>query len=278
VSADLVDMFTLLLLFALQVVNPSEMACVGSVQDMTLPLDIYVASVEMEGTATLAVQGQIIYLNGPKVSSLKPGAIQRVVRPEGKVRDPLTGNNLGFYYMDIGTIRIEAVEQDKAKATVQISCNGIFKGDIVLPYVPKPTVAFSGDLSNDLTSLPDNGLVSSILLGKDDAQELSSGNICFLGLGGRDGIKPGDRFTVFRYNPEFNARDMDTWGKGTNRSYSPLQGMAYRFRLNSLLRARKISPQILGDIVVVEAGENFSTGKVVNSLLEMHVGDLIIKK
>ena len=277
-SADLVDMFTLLLLFALQVVNPSEMACVGSIQDMTLPLDVYVASVEMEGTATLAAQGQIVYLNGPKVSSLKPGTIQRVVRPEGKVRDPLTGNNLGFYYMDLGTIRIEAVEQDRAKAIVQISCNGILKGDIVLPYVPKPTVAFGGELSNDLTSLPDNGLASSILLGKDDVQELGSGSICFLGLGGRDGIKPGDRFTVFRSYPEFNARDMDTWGKGTNRSYSPLRGMAYRFKLNSLLGARKISPQILGDIIVVEAGENFSTGKVVNSLSEMHIGDLIVKK
>lgn len=277
-SADLVDMFRLLLLFALKVVSPNEMACVGSVQDTTLPLDIYVASVEMEGTATLVVQGQILYLNGPKVSSLKPGTIQRVVRPEGKVRDPLTGNNLGFYYLDVGTIRIEAVEQDKAKATVQISCSGIFKGDIVLPYTPKPAVEFSGEPSNALTSLPDNGLVSTILLGKDDAQELSSGNICFLGLGGRDGIKPGDRFTVFRSYPEFNARDMETWGKGTNRSYSPLRGMAYRFKLNSLLRSRKISPEILGDIIVVEAGENFSTGKVVNSLSEMHIGDLIVKK
>ena len=32
----------------------------------TLPVDVYVAGVEMEGTATLAVQGQILYLNGPK--------------------------------------------------------------------------------------------------------------------------------------------------------------------------------------------------------------------
>jgi len=271
-------MFNLLLLFALKVANPSEMACVGSVQDATLPLDAYVASVEMEGTATLAVQGQIIHLNGPKVSSLKPGTVQRVVRPEGKVRDPLTGDHLGFYYLDIGTIRIEAVEQDKAKATVQISCGGILKGDLVIPFAPKPAVEFSGDLSNSLTLLPDHGLVTSILLGKDDVKELGSGTICFLGVGGRDGIKPGDRFTVFRTSPEFNSRDLDTWGKGTNRSYAPMRGIAYRFKLRSLLRERKISPQILGDIVVVETGESISTGKVVNSLSEIHIGDLVVKK
>ena len=186
-------------------------------------MDMYVAAVEMEGTATLAVQGQILYLNGPKVSSLKPGTIQRVVRPEGKVRDPLTGNGLGFYYMDIGTIRIETVEQDKATARIHASCNGMLKGDIVLPYAPKPTVEFSGEPSSDTTVLPDHGLVSSILLGKDDARELGSGSICFLGLGGRDGIKPGDRFTVFRSYPEFNARDMDTVGTKSNMSYSPLR-------------------------------------------------------
>jgi hypothetical protein len=278
VSADLVDMFKLLFLFALKVVNPNEMACVGSIQDATLPLDIYVAGVEMEGTATLAVQGQVIYLNGPKVSSLKPGTVQRVIRPEGKVRDPLTGNHLGSYYLDVGSIRIEAVEPEKAKATVQISCNGILKGDLVVPYVPKPAVEFSGEMSNGLTSLPDNGLVSSILLGKDDVKELGSGSICFLGLGHRDGIKPGDRFIIFRPSPDFNSRDLDTWGKGKNRSYSPLQGIAYRFKLKGLLRARKVSPQILGDIVVVETGETISTGKVVNSLSEIHLGDLIVKR
>ncbi len=276
--ADLKYMIKLLLLFALKVVNPSEMVCVGSIQGMTLPLDIYVASVEMEGTATLAAQGQIIHLNGPKLSTLKPGTIQQVVRPEGKVRDPLTGDFLGFYYLDVGTIQIGAVGQDTAKATIKASCSGILKGDLVIPFGSKPAVEFDGDLSNGLTLLPDHGMVSSILLGKDDVKELSSGSICFLGLGSRDGIKPGDRFTVFRSSHPFDAKDLDIWGKGAARSYSPLQGTAYRFRLKSLLRERKISPQILGDIVVIEAGESISTGKVVNSLAEIHIGDLIVKR
>lgn len=89
-------MLTLLFLYALKVVNPSEMACVGSIQEMTLPLDIYVAGIEMEGTATLAVQGRILYLSGPKVSSLKPGTIQRVVRPERKGPGPVNRRQTGL--------------------------------------------------------------------------------------------------------------------------------------------------------------------------------------
>ena len=42
--------------------------------------------------------------------------------------------------------------------------------------------------------------------------------------------------------------------------------------------AQTLPPQILGDIVVVETGESTSTGKIVNSLSEIHIGDLVIKK
>jgi hypothetical protein len=271
-------MITLILLFALRVVNPSEMACVGSIQDRALPLDVYIAGVEMEGTATFAVEGQILYLNGPKVSSLKPGTIQQVVRPEGKVRDPKSGDKVGLYYRDIGTIRIEDVDQDKATATVQASCQAMLKGDVIVPQVPKPEVEFNGELSNELTRLPDHGLVGSVLLGKEDGRELGAGNFCFLGLGGRDGIKPGDRLTVFRSYPPFNSKDLNVEGSSANRSYSPVANYVYRMNLISLLHKRKLPPRILGDIVVVEAGDKVSTGKIINSISEIHVGDLIVKR
>ncbi len=271
-------MLKLFLLFVLKVVSPSEMACVGSIQDAMLPLDVYVAGVEMEGVATLAAQGQVLHLNGPMVSSLKPGEIQRVVRPEGRVRDPISGDKLGFYYIDVGTIRIESVSSDKAMATVQVACQGMLKGDLVIPFVPKPKVDFSGAMSTSLTSLPDHGLVSSILLGKDDARVMGVGNVCFLGLGSRDGIKPGDRFTVFRAQPGFNPRDLDAAGTASNRTYSSIINYAYRFNLTTLLRQRKLAPQILGDVVVVEAGDSISTGKIVSSIAEIRVGDFIVKR
>jgi hypothetical protein len=276
--ADLKDMLTLLLLFAMKVAIPSELACVGSIQEGTLPLDTYVAAVEMEGIATLAVEGQVLYLNGPKVSALKAGTIQRVVRPEGKVHDPLTGNGVGYYYRDIGTIKIVTVEQNQATARVLVSCQGMLKGDLVLPYAPKPEVEFGGEPSSDTTVLPQHGLASSILLGKDDLRELASGSICFLGLGAQDGVKAGDRFIVFRPYPAFNSKDMAAVGTNSDMSYSPMSNWSYRFNLRMLLHERKIPPQILGDIVVVETGDKTSTGKVVNSLSEIHIGDLIVKK
>ena len=262
----------------MKVAIPSELACVGSIQGGTLPLDAYVAAVEMEGLATIAVEGQVLYLNGPKVSALKAGAIQRVVRPEGKVHDPLTGNGVGYYYRDIGTIKIAAVEQNQATARVLVSCEGMLKGDLVLPYASKPAVEFGGEPSSNTTVLPQHGLASSILLGKDDSRQLASGSICFLGLGAQDGVKAGDRFIVFRPHPAFDSKDMVAVGTNSDASYSPMSGWSYRLNLNLLLHERKLPPKILGDIVVVETGDRTSTGKIVNSLSEIHVGDLIVKK
>lgn len=247
----------------------------GSVQDMQFPADLFVAGVEMEGTKTFATEGQIVYLNGPRVSSMKPGTVQRVVRAEGKIRDPFTDAELGVYYKDIGTIKIEAVGEENATARVLSSCQGMFKGDLVLPHSEKPVVEFSGSLSSDVVTLPQGGLVGTILLGKDDIREMAAGNFCYIALGGRDGVKAGDRFTVFRRYPPFNPRDMASLGKRANASYKQVGNDS---EVNEMLHNRSLPPQILGDIVIVEAGDSVSTGKIINSLTNIHPGDLIIRR
>jgi hypothetical protein len=258
---DLICMLTLILLFALQVATPGEMSCIGSIINYPLPADIYIAGVENEGTVSLATQGQILYLNGPRVPLLKVGEINRVVRPAEKVHDSLTGKQLGIYYQDLGTIRIETVTRDSATARVVLSCQGFKKGDLVFPSVPKPMLSFNGELSNKLTQLPANGMVSSILFAKENVQNIAAGQFCFIGRGWRDGVKPGDRFTVFRSHPPLDSKEMS---KGT---IPP-----------SMLAKRKLPPMILGDIIIVDAGDKISTGKVINGLSEMHPGDLVIKR
>jgi hypothetical protein len=270
-------MITLLLLFALKVVSPGEMACVGSVQELTVPEDVYIAGVNDEGTTTFGSTGQILYLNGPGVSSLKTGTVQRVIRPEGRVRDPLTNEKLGTYYKDIGTIRIEAVEQESATARILLTCEGMLKGDIVIPNMQRPVVEFNGSLSNALTPLQ-GGLAGPILLGKNDAREMAVGQFCFIQLGRRDGVKPGDRFVAIRPNPAFNAQDMDVAGGATDALYSSVRGGFFSYKVDSILRDRALPPKVLGDIVIVEVGEGIATGKIINSIWEIHPGDLVVKR
>jgi hypothetical protein len=270
-------MLTLLLLFAFQVVTPGEMACVGSIQESRLPEDVYIAGLDQEGAMTMATPNQILYLNGPGVSNLKIGAVHRVVRPEGSVRDPLTLFKIGTYYRDIGTIKIEAVGKGSAAARVTLSCQGMVKGDVVIPSTPRSAISFSGRNSDAITSIP-SGLSSTILLGKDDMRELVAGHFCFIQLGTRHGVKPGDRFTIYRQHPSFDPKDMDTVGTGANATFSSIRSGFLHHSLNSALKERTLPPKVLGDLVIVEAGEGISTGKIINSLSEVHTGDLVIKR
>ncbi len=250
----------------------------GSIQDSVVPMDLYVSAVEEEGTKTFASEGNIVYLNGPGTAGLKKGAVRRVVRPEGTVRDPSTKSLLGTYYMDIGTIRIEAVEKESAMARVLLSCHAIQKGDLIVADAKKPTLEFDDAFSNAMTPLPQNGVIGSIVLGREDVKEIGAGHFCFITLGQRDGIGVGDRLTVFRPYPHFSSRDLENAGKGTDASYDPFRDRIYNYRLSQLLGVRSIPPMILGDIIVVEAGNDVATGKVINSLQEIHPGDFVVKR
>jgi hypothetical protein len=162
---------------------------------------------------------------------------------------------------------------------VVLACQGMIKGDIIIPNVPRPAVEFKGSLSNDVTALPAHGIVSSVLFAKDDAKEMGAGQFCFVGLGGRDGIKPGDRLTVFRSHPPFDSRDMAVAEMGeADTSYPPMNNWSYHAKLDSLLRNRKLPPRIMGDIIVVDVKDGVSLGKIVNSLSEIHIGDFVVKR
>jgi hypothetical protein len=221
------------------------MACVGSIQEMKVPENVYIAGVNDEGTTTVGSPGQILYLDGPGVSFLKPGSVLRVIRPEGKVRDRLTAEKLGTYYKDIGTVRIEAVEQESATASILMTCEGMLKGDIVVPSTLKPVVEFSGSMSDGTTQLRGE-LTSSILIGKNDARLLAVGQFCFIQLGSRDGVKPGDRFVVFRPHPSFNSQDMNMSGSTADALYSPVRGGFFQSKMDSMLHDRILPPKILG--------------------------------
>jgi len=272
-------MTSLVLLFAMlsQIVTPGEMKCLGFIQDDLLPMDVFIAGLEEDENHAYASEGSVIYLNGPGIPTLKPGETYRVVRPEGKVRDRSSHEVTGIYYVQLGTLKIESMYPDGAMATVLLSCFMMHKGDLVLPLVEQQTVDFTGDLSTTLTPVAD-GLVSSVLLGENDKRELAAGQFCFIGVGSRDGVKPGDRFTVYRDQPPFNARDILMHGGQGGLSYEKLIRSSRKGLVTETLRNRKIPPRAVGDLVVVHTENSTAVAKIINSLMEIHPGDLVIRR
>jgi hypothetical protein len=260
--ADLIKMLKLILFFALQVTTPGEMSCIDSAVETRMPADLYIVGSADGGTLSMLTQEQILYLNGPKSPSLKIGDINQVVRPMGVVRDPLTGKMLGIHYKNLGSIHIEVVNKDNAVARVLHSCQAFVKGDLVFPSVQKPLVYFNEELSNETTQIPENGMIGHVLFANNEKLYLSAGQFCFVGRGKRDGVKLGDRFTVFRASAPYGQQDISI-----GKSVAP-----------SMLSKHKPPSRILGDIVIVDVEEKISTGKIINCLSEISRGDLAIRR
>jgi hypothetical protein len=271
---------TALLLFALfaQIVTPGEMNCIGFIVDELLPLNLYIAGTETEGETALAAEGDLVYLNGPAISTLRAGDTYSVVRPLGKVRDPYSLAPLGVHYKQLGRVRIEASGQDSAQGIVITSCEPLAKGDLLLPAQRPPIANFDAKPSDRLTPYVESGLTGVIVLGKDDTRELAVGQFCFVGIGAKNGVRVGDRFTVYRSQPPFNPQDLSAAKTSTHSSYDTSENREYATALAAMLADRKVQPRVIGDIVIVEAGERTAAAKVINSRSELHIGDLVVRR
>lgn len=209
---------------------------------------------------------------------MKPGSTYRAVRAEGAVTDPGRGETVGIYYKQLAIVRIERVEKEFATAVVMLSCQPVVKGDILLPWVPKPPVTFSGKLSDRLTTYPENSIESRIILGKDDVRELASGQFCFIAVGSRDRVQIGDRFTVYRTQAAFNPQELTVTGTRMDASYGSEEAVRHRNSVADKLRTRTLPPRPIGDLVVVDVGERTAVGKIINCLTEIHLGDIVVKR
>jgi hypothetical protein len=67
-------------------------------------------------------------------------------------------------------------------------------------------------------------------------------------------------------------------GTAAGATYSSMPSGIFGDKMESLLGDRTLPPKVIGDIVIVDAGEKMSTGKIVNSMIEIHLGDLVVKK
>jgi hypothetical protein len=91
-----------------------------------------------------------------------------------------------------GWIRIVDVQKDLAIATVTYACDGIHEGDYLEPFVrpvePAPLPAGAPDYEN-----------SGVLIMGDERRQIgAAGELMIFGRGSSQGVRPGQRLTIFR--------------------------------------------------------------------------------
>jgi len=172
--------------------------------------------------------------------------IFRTVRP---VEHPRTKERVGYQTAIIGTARAVAKDDKATTVLVTSASEAIERGDYVGPVAER--------LLRMVPRRPNQKkLEGQILSAERPATWLAAEhNVVFVDKGRADGVEDGNVFTVTRAgDPYGKPLDLDTLGIEENQA---------------------LPAEDIGELLVVDAKENFSTALVVRSLRELFAGDRV---
>jgi hypothetical protein len=261
----------------------ADINCGGFVNKELVPNSKFVAGGLESPNTTKFATNDTIFLAGP---GYQTGQQYEIVR---ELVDPnqyelFAGQHsmlkaMGQPYAELGRVRIVDTRGKMAVAHVEFSCEPMVPGDIAMPYVEKPTVAFHLPERFD-RFLPNNGKASGrIVLAKDFDLLLGNGSKIYMNVGANQGIKVGDYFRAVR-SYEADLRDpVDSLSfkasttDDTQRNPPSLEGHMFTKTKGPSIHVADMPRRAVGEIVVLNTTPTTATGMVVFSLEDVHVGD-----
>jgi hypothetical protein len=174
---------------------------------------------------------------------------------------------MGQVYSDAGQIRVVNVQPNVSIAEVNFSCGYVQRGDIVRPYVERPSPPYK-DASTFDHFAPVNGKrVAMVVAGIDNTQMYGKDTTVYVNLGSNQSVRIGDYFRIFRY-------------EGTLAETAP-QTKGYQYELYGFGSAhakytwKDLPREIIGEGIVINEGPNGSTMFITYSSLPVYAGDYV---
>ena len=200
--------------------------------------------------------GEIVYLNGGQDKGLKAGDRFVILQVRAKrlfhPSDLQHRHPLGDVVQQIGVLRVTAVLPKGSVAMLERCMDSVKIGDHVAPFTEPANIPVK--LRTDITEpmpIKDLGMV---IYARDNHGLTAQGELVIIDKGSADGLQVGDmmvalREKTFPVTESRNARD------------------AVREKTN----------YVLGQMLVVKAGETTSTCRIVRSAEEIIIGDLVTR-
>lgn len=268
-----------------QTPTPADMYCAGFISKDRIPDANYVNGGLETPTSTKFDNGEIVYLAG---SGYQVGQLYSIVRELRDVneyemydgmRKLLAGT--GHLYGEIGRIRVVDTRSHSAIAEVVFSCDPVNPGDVAIPFVEKPPIAFHVPGHFDRFTPSSGKLTGRVIVGKDFDAVLGTGGKLYLNVGSNQGVKVGDYFRVVRSYTE-NLRDpVDSLLFKASMSEDS-QMHPPSFEGNFLTRTNgpnihvaDLPRRAVGEIVVLTTTPTSSTAMVVFSFEDIYPGDKV---
>ena len=236
-------------------------------------------------TSTKFETGELVYLAG---TGYQAGQLYSIIREMRDVNEyeiyPGERKVLaaaGRPYGEIGRVRVVDTRSHSAIAQVEFSCDPINPGDVALPFVEKPPVAFRVPGHFDRFA-PANGKLSGrIVLGKDFDSVLGTGMKLYMNMGSNQGVKVGDYFRVVRSYTATLRDPVDSLSFKA-RTSEDTQMRPPAFEANRFTKTKgpnihvgDLPRRAVGEVVVLNVTPTSSSAMVVFALEDVYAGDWV---
>jgi hypothetical protein len=241
--------------------------CSGFVSD-NVSTDIRVISGEQSNLKITFTRGDYIYINRGRDKGVQVGDRFSVVRPTS---DPLDVQwfkwqqklikAMGQLYADTGQVRVVNVQPNVSIAQIDFSCGYIERGDIVRPYVERPSPPFKDASAFDHFAPVNGKRVAMVVAGIDNTEMYGKNTTVYVNLGSNQSVR------IFRY-------------EGTLAETAP-QSKNYQYELYGFGSAhakytwKDLPREIIGEGIVINEGPNGSTMLITYSSLPVYAGDYV---
>ncbi|HEX4426501.1 MAG TPA: hypothetical protein VH079_13965 [Terriglobales bacterium] len=263
----------------------TDMYCAGFISHDLLPNSNYVAGgLESPGTSKF-VKGDVVFLTG---SSYQPGQQFTVLR---ELVDPnkyelFAGQHsmlkaAGQPYYEVGRVQVLDARHKTAVARVNFSCDPVNPGDILVPFVEKPAIAFHPPARFDRMALANGKVGGRILMAKDFDGELANGAKVYLNVGGNQGVKIGDYFRAVRSytadlkDPVDSLSFKASTSEDTQKKQPSIDPKLLTKTNGPTIHVSDFPRRAVGELVIIGTTPTTATGMIVFAMEDIHVGDAV---
>lgn len=268
------------------VAKRSDIFCTGFIAELPITPTLKVIGGEMENTKQHFAEGDVVFLNKGREQGVQSGSVYYILRPLGEVKHPFTKKKMGTFIRELGLLRVIEVQNNTSTAEITLSCDTVEFGDLLKPYEE-----YLGPEAREARPLPrysegTGGTKGRIIMSRNFREYLAANQIVYIDLGTRQGVQPGDYFTIYRKigNKE-GITDVPEFKINVDRD-GGYQSERYRggdFSINSTREAKsdvlkerpRIPRKVLGELIVLKVDRGASVALITRTTSEINIGDFI---
>ena len=272
------------------VANSKDVYCSGFISFTPVPNDLQIVMGEDAPGRLTYSQYDYVYVGKGADGGLRVGQRYLVVRPVESSSAPemeafkdehkyykelykpwYKKDYAGQYYYDVAQVEVKVVHPTTATALVTNACDGLMRGDLLVPMEERPAPEYKPSEYFDRWAPPSGKPSGLILPGKDFAYTMGQGDVLYATVGATDGTQVGDYLLLYRpaSGTQYEGYKKVDWGQWKQyRSVPDRVVLPYKMR-------QDLPREVLGEALVVRVEEKTVTAVITHSLREIHAGDFV---